>query len=165
MKKTEQKEPKHKGKFSSLSTGYKVLIIIGILVAILVCWKVYQMGGFDDVNNILNPNSAPEIVYVYPGTEVYNSQLGSTTPIVTISELRAGIIDKDGDNLMVSFWVKHGSYPWDGIALFEGHNGTYVYKLPHVYTVPELVSGNYTWRIDVFDGKVTTSKTYPMYVV
>jgi len=162
MTKESQKETKQKFQWTP---KYKFLLIVAVVIIALCAWKVYDMGGFEDLDNVMNPNTAPEIVYMYPGAPVYSSQLTAVDPVVVITELRAGVIDRDGDTLMVSFWIKHGTAPWSGVALFEGNNGTYMYKLPRSYLIPELVSGNYTWRVDVFDGRVTTSKTCPMYVV
>jgi len=121
-------------------------------------------GRLDDITN---PNHAPEIVYAYPGMPTINNQLNSSyiPPDTKLTQLKAGIIDKDGDKITVTFWIKSSSMPWKGVALFEGYNNTYIYNLNPSYLISSLSINKYEWRIDATDGRDSVSKTFPMYVI
>ena len=152
------------GLWEKASPLVKLLVIIAVIISAAAIYVAYQNNKFTD---ILNPNHAPEIIYAYPGLITYTNQLTSDSVNTTLKilELRAGIIDKDGDKMTITFWIKNDITPWKGIALFEGYNGTYMYKLQPPYLITALSAGKYMWRIDATDGKETTSRIYPMYVV
>jgi len=159
-----KQEPNKKTNWlSSLPKSVKAIIIVALFIIGLAAVAVYDKGGFD---NIMSKNHSPEIVYAYPGMPIFNSQLTSVDAIPTkLYDLRAGIVDKDGDKLTVTFWVRSSSDTWKGIALFEGFNGTYVHTFNPSYLIVFLNINKFEWRVDVSDGKITTSEIYPMYIV
>lgn len=150
------------GIWNNLSKPLRVLMVVVLIIAAACAYVAYQNGNIDD---IINPNHAPEIVYAYPGLPTYQLVSDSNNLSYRITELRAGIIDKDGDKLTVMFWMRNSTSPWRGLEFFEGYNGTYLYKFPITYLISKLNHDNYEWRIDATDGKATTSRTYPMYIV
>jgi hypothetical protein len=159
---TTHHEP-HKNWWDRQRKAVKAIIIVAILIAGLALITLYNKGSF---NGLINPNDAPEIVYAYPGYPVFSNQLSAnSSTAVALSELRAGIIDKNGDKLTVTFWMRSNSGPWNGIALFEGYNGTYVYHLSPPYLITYLSLHRYEWRVDATDGIATTSRNFTMYAI
>lgn len=146
-----------KGWWDTLSKGKRALIVIAIIGIMIGAYYVYDKNNFND---IFNPNSAPEILYAFPGGTIYGNTLtpGQAQERL-VTELRAGITDDDGDLLSVTFWVANNTYSWTGIGLFEGYNGTYICQLP---TWINLNDKSYVWRVDVNDGIHKVSETYKL---
>lgn len=126
----------------------KAVLLVLLIVAALVGLYIYNQY-------FTPPNTAPEIIYVYPGTQNYISD--SSISALKYNKLIAGITDKDGDPLVVSFWLKEGN-AWRGLVMFQGGNGTYIYNLPTPYLAMPPRTTPISWRIDVFDGHNMTSK-------
>jgi hypothetical protein len=146
-------------KLSKLICVIALIVLVGAIVTI-----IDNNGRLEDITN---PNHAPEIVYAYPGMPTITSQIDSAyiASDTKLLQLKAGIIDRDGDKLTVTFWIKSSSMPWKGVALFEGYNNTYVHNLNPAYFITYLSSNKYEWRVDVTDGRDSASKTFQMYVI
>jgi hypothetical protein len=156
---------KAKDWWNHTSKGIKIILCVVLLV--IGAGVVTILDNNQRLDDIVNPNHAPEIVYAYPGmptvTNILDSSfLSSDTKLI---QLRAGIVDKDGDKLTVTFWIHSSSTPWKGVALFEGYNNTYVFNLNPSYLITYLSANKYEWRIDASDGKDAVSKTFPMYII
>jgi hypothetical protein len=140
---------------NSMGPKTKAVVLIGIIILALIGLYYYQNIYKHDINN------NPEIIYTYPSGSNPNTYVsaGGVKPLNYIS-LIAGIIDKDGDPLMVSFWIKdNATAPWRGLALLQGNNGTYIYELPKAISLMPPRNYAIQWRIDVSDGHNVTSRT------
>jgi len=127
---------------------------------LLIIMIVLGLAGLYVYNQYYNPlkNTPPEIVYFYPGRSPFITNQ-ATYPF-KYDKLIASVIDKDGDNLIVTFWINENisSPQWKGLTMFQGGNNTYICHLPTPYLPYPPRTRLMQWRVDVFDGHNVTSK-------
>jgi hypothetical protein len=145
--------------WENLSKPLKCIVVI--VAAITLIGVLVALDDTSRVTDLFDKNTAPEIEYAYTGQLPHWDSTNHTNRSL---QLRAGILDKNGDNLTITYWIKNNITSWKGICAFEGNNGTYAYNLSMDSLMPERLN-SYKWRIDVTDGKAITSRIYPLYLI